>query len=243
MAAHKPTGLSKIKWKHQFDRPVLGAMAGIGSPVALAIYVLERRMKYDSYIFCSWIVEFPFITSYSLQHAINVFFLFAIDKYIQLQIFPQSMNYIGKYPQIHLFWPYERRQFITFGCSNRLQKIKSRYASPFATPVNWHYSDIIMSTMASQITSLRVVYSKFYSGADERKHQSFASLAFVMGIHRWPVNSPHNWPVTRKHVSIWLSLHEIWSSYILPGNDEFKCTALMYISWMKDPSEYIRKCD
>ena len=37
-----------------------------------------------------------------------------------------------------------------------------------------------------------------YSGADQRKHQSSASLAFVRGIHRWPVNSPHKWPVTRK---------------------------------------------
>ena len=34
--------------------------------------------------------------------------------------------------------------------------------------------------------------------ADQRKHQSSASLAFVWGIHRRPVNSPHKWPVTRK---------------------------------------------
>ena len=37
-----------------------------------------------------------------------------------------------------------------------------------------------------------------YSGADQRKHQSSASLAFVRGIHRWPVNSPHEGPVTQK---------------------------------------------
>ena len=35
-------------------------------------------------------------------------------------------------------------------------------------------------------------------GGDQRKHQSSASLAFVRGIHRWPVNSPHKGPVTRK---------------------------------------------
>ena len=40
--------------------------------------------------------------------------------------------------------------------------------------------------------------STVYSGADQRKHQSSASLAFVRGIHRWPVNSPHKGPVTRK---------------------------------------------
>ena len=47
-----------------------------------------------------------------------------------------------------------------------------------------HYSDVIMRTIASLITSLAVVYSTVYSYADQRKHQSSASLAFVWGIHR-----------------------------------------------------------
>ena len=38
----------------------------------------------------------------------------------------------------------------------------------------------------------------FYSGTDQRKHRSSVTLAFVRGIHRWPVNSPPKWPVTRK---------------------------------------------
>ena len=66
----------------------------------------------------------------------------------------------------------------------------------FIALVTNHYRDVIMGAMASQITSLMIVYSTVYSGAD--KHQSSASLAFVRGIHRWPVNSPHKWPVTRK---------------------------------------------
>ena len=61
-----------------------------------------------------------------------------------------------------------------------------------------HYSDVIKGSIGSQITSLTIVYSTVYSGADQRKHQSFASLAFVRVIHRWPVNCPHKWPVTRK---------------------------------------------
>ena len=136
-------------------------------------------------------------------------------------------------------------------------------------PTQNHCDDVIMDTMASQITSLTIVYSNVYSGADQRKHQmimmiitikkptwithlqnicpdinktrtsnplnntlqwrhnehnvvfnhqpydcllnlysgtdqrkhqSSASLAFVRGIHRRPVNSPHKWPVTRKMV-------------------------------------------
>ena len=58
---------------------------------------------------------------------------------------------------------------------------------------NWlflqHYSDVIMGA---------IVYSTVYSDADQRKHQSYASLAFVREIHRGPVNSPRKWPVTQK---------------------------------------------
>ena len=60
-----------------------------------------------------------------------------------------------------------------------------------------HYSDVTMGTMASQITSLAIVYWTVYSGVD-KKHRNSASLAFVRGIHWWPMNSPHKWPVTRK---------------------------------------------
>ena len=62
----------------------------------------------------------------------------------------------------------------------------------------WHYSDVTMSAMAYEITGISIVYSTVCSGADQRKHQRSASLVFVRGIHRWPVNSPHKRPVTRK---------------------------------------------
>ena len=61
-----------------------------------------------------------------------------------------------------------------------------------------HYDDVIMTMLASQITSLPVVCSIVYSDVNQRKHQSSASLAFVREIHRGPVNFPHKWPVTRK---------------------------------------------
>ena len=62
----------------------------------------------------------------------------------------------------------------------------------------WHCSDVMMGAMASQITFLMIVYSTVYSGADQSKHQSSALLAFVWGIHRWPVNSSQKWSITRK---------------------------------------------
>ena len=65
-------------------------------------------------------------------------------------------------------------------------------------PETTNFNDVIISAMASQITSVSIVCSIVDPGADQIKHQSSASWAFVWGIHRWPVNSPHKRPVTRK---------------------------------------------
>ena len=64
-----------------------------------------------------------------------------------------------------------------------------------------HYSEVIMSEMASQITGVSIVYSTVCSGTDQRKPQSSTSLAFVRGIHGWPANSLHKGPVMRKMFS------------------------------------------
>ena len=85
-----------------------------------------------------------------------------------------------------------------------------------------------MGTIPSQITNLTIVYSTLYSDADQRKYQSSASLAFVRGIHRIPVNSPHKWPVTRKMFPFddvitpciacpWLPSHRPWPEPTLPN--------------------------
>ena len=64
--------------------------------------------------------------------------------------------------------------------------------------IHTHYNDVIMGVMASQISGGSIICSNVGSGTDQRRHQSFASLAFVWGIHRWPVNYPHKSPVMRK---------------------------------------------
>ena len=77
-----------------------------------------------------------------------------------------------------------------------------------------HYCDGITGAMASQIAhgvSNRQPHDCLLNRSFrqiKKKHYSSASLAFVRGIHRWPVNSPHKWPVTRKNVSIWWRHHD-----------------------------------
>ena len=72
-----------------------------------------------------------------------------------------------------------------------------------------HYNDVIMSAMASQITSLTTVYLTIYSPTDQRKHRSSTSVAFVRRIHR-SQRASH-----AENVSIWWRPHEYWSSWLL----------------------------
>ena len=115
-----------------------------------------------------------------------------IRKYISISHLEKGCHYVQQLcfhirnaARCHdLFGQFEWRHLINDG------------ESPIAEET--HYSDVIICATASQITSLTIVYSTVYSGADRRKHQSSASLAYVLEIYRWPVNSLHRWPVTRK---------------------------------------------
>ena len=85
-----------------------------------------------------------------------------------------------------------------FKCDFILLQMYIRLFSFVLSTISIHYNDVIMNAMASKITSHTIVYSTVNSCADQRKHQSSASLAFVRGIHRGPVNSSHKGPVTWK---------------------------------------------
>ena len=92
-----------------------------------------------------------------------------------------------------------------------------------------------MSAMASQITSHTIVCSIVYSGADQRKHQSSASLAFVRGIHRWPANSPHKGPVTRKMFP--------FDDVFMQNLTDDKSTLLQLMTWYRQSaSHYLNQC-
>ena len=73
-----------------------------------------------------------------------------------------------------------------------------------------HYNDVIMDAMTSHITSLTIVYSTVYTGADQRKHQSSARHWLCAGNS--PVNSPHKWPVTQKMFPFMTSSWHSWAS-------------------------------
>ena len=110
-----------------------------------------------------------------------------------------------------------------------------------------HYDDVIMTTMAAQITSLTVVYSTVYSDANQRKHQSSASLAFVWGIHRdrW---IPRTKGQLRGNVSIWWRHHTM--AFLVPfeepaiiqtGKDNLEICLNMYECdhyWTLNPRWY-----
>ena len=90
-----------------------------------------------------------------------------------------------------------------------------------------HYNDVIMDAMASQITSVPIVYPTGCSGTEQRKHQSSASLAFVRGIHRVPMNSSHKRPVTPHHVRSELA-----------HSPCFSLTCKVYLLWEQTPAKY-----
>ena len=130
------------------------------------------------------------------------------ENFVKKNIALWALQQDGNFPQ------YTNLSFLSiwvfmFKIAHEITNINEKYKSHYFTPLrmqpkstwccntqyDWtHYSDVIVGAMASQITSLTIVSS----GAYQRKHQSSASLAFVRGIHRWPVNSPHKGPVTRK---------------------------------------------
>ena len=125
------------------------------------------------------------------------------------------------------------------GChSNEMESIQHTLC-----PNYHHCSDVIMGAITSKITRLTILYSTVYSGTGQRKYQSSASLAFVRGIRRGPVNSPHIWPVTQRmfpldyvimlcvrwgtkclSVSFWCENNRLWDG----GSDNYIITTIYY---------------
>ena len=98
-----------------------------------------------------------------------------------------------------------------------------------------HYGDVIMGAIASQITSLTIVYPTVYSDTDQRKHQSSASLAFVRGNFtgdRWIF--PAQRPVTRRM----FPLDDVIMEQYLASNIHMNCALCVY-HWSLSPTSLL----
>ena len=114
--------------------------------------------------------------------------------YHSLQNVPISRSIIISFPCCRCGW------YVFVHCEVPIHSLVHNKSQPWQSyiliPI--HYNDVIMNAIASQITGVSIIHSTVGSGADQRKHQSSASPAFVRAIQRWPVNSPHKRPVTRE---------------------------------------------
>ena len=101
-------------------------------------------------------------------------------------------KFLGKHKDIFAFISFPAKWRRSFENFVRDKKESLFYEKWIAFSLQWLHNG------RDGVTSIAIVYSTVYSGADQRKHQSSASLAFVRGIHRGPGNSLHKGPVTRK---------------------------------------------
>ena len=117
-----------------------------------------------------------------------------VEQCAKLEAIPSIMHGTPQFDPFHQFkigqeWRVERRKI------SRLPRSLDHCSAP-------HYSDIIIRAIASQITGVLIVYSTVCSGAEQRQHQSSASLICVRGIHRWLVSFPQS-PLNSLHKSQW----------------------------------------
>ena len=96
-----------------------------------------------------------------------------------------------------------------------------------------HYSDLIIGAMASQITSVSIIYLTISSAGDQRKHQSSALLAFVRGNPRWTANYPHKGPVTRKMLPLGDVVMILWSHVV-----RLLCSLIQILAWWQSDCQW-----
>ena len=105
--------------------------------------------------------------------------------------------------------PYRRNPYpfqeANVGSDNRLAPSRRQ-------AIIWHYNDLTMDVIASQITSNSILYSTLCSCHHQRNIKVPRYWPFVRGIHRWLVNSTHKGPVSQKK-----NFHFMTSSWAMDG--------------------------
>ena len=125
--------------------------------------------------------EAHFTKNFYLTIQINENFILLVFKFLESDLYTKVCAWYARYATMAC----------KKNCNNLIIKYWITVIQIFYGIGSIHYCDAIMS-------GIRIVYSTICSGADHRKHQSSTSLAFVRGIHWWPVNSLHKRPVTWK---------------------------------------------
>ena len=101
--------------------------------------------------------------------------------------------------------------------------------------LQWRHNGL--DGVSNHSTSLTIVYSAVYSGADQTKNPSSASPAFVQGFHRGPVYFPHKGPVTRKmfpfHDVIIFYLPYTYEITVFQLNSEYAIPFSVCVIWYK----------
>ena len=148
-------------------------------------------------------IELFFLIIYKSSH-IPVYISIVINPNLKMYLWwssPKDMLHISKchsselYPQLELLpFCFISLTFINYFYFECIPMTKCKMASDSS----WWGHNGRASVSNHQPRYDLIAYSMVYPGADQRKHQSSASMAFVLGIHRGPVNSPHKWPVTWK---------------------------------------------
>ena len=167
----------------------------------------SRGLESISRVYCrSYVLKFSnwvYIISMAVS-MINIRVATPFSRHISMHHFNLHETYLRWYRmQYHVIW-YEistrhiNTCYIVMTIGIVLSLVRDCGLRVLFDILMYHYADVIMTILASLITSLTVVYAIVYSDVNQRKHQSSASLAFVREIHRGPVNFPHKWPVTRK---------------------------------------------
>ena len=188
---------SRSLWCHRNELiiEVLEAILNSGHFLQPAVCSLLQCMQKHTHnprlcLFHKWSSNYKLKYGFSaIPHDVKYHYAYGIHKWSLL-----LQNY-GIFNTVWVFWNvlWKHSHFPHYWLlcdeSTRHRSIQSFYS---------HCTDVIMSAMASQFTSVSIVCSTVRSGADQRRQQSSTLLTFVRGIHRLPVNSPHKGPVTRK---------------------------------------------
>ena len=105
-----------------------------------------------------------------------------------LQPLEKASHELAKYRETPT-WTSKDKVLTHYSRHNTVSPPERLHYQIFLFTLRWHHNerDGISNHQPNDF-----FYRKTYSGADQRKHQSSASLAFVRGIHRWPVNSRTN---------------------------------------------------